>query len=580
MKTVYLYQTDELLFNPGKGMVLYNTHDENTLSARAKKDYKRALAYASCLNIKISWIKLQPEREDSYEWSGIDDILSLAKQLGKRVTLGIGCVVGTGGVQEGIRSLVPNWVYEAGAKYEDIDCANYKLGGSNISRIPVWEDAIYRQKYEKLISAVASRYDGNPLIDCVINFSHGNWGEWHYLDINGLPCSKENLYLERDNKARGLEFYRYFVDLFPRYFKKTPLVLPTNIHDSTDELEPWVKYAVDTYSYGLKREGLITIPNCTQKMWYVSGKGPAFGEWQSAYYHYKTDGRWSDELLDRQIIDGALTHYNLGYYGIGALTYVKEKEHQVRYWANRLGYLFKVVSISLPENGEKYASICIRNDGVSRIYLPNSVYLARVDKEGNILEERKIDVDLREIQPHLQKNFTFLYPFERIEGLCIAMVDDYSGKNIQIQNLKSSKKDYYLLESNGYYRVCFDHVPIHMSQVKNEYYGIEFVDSAWRTVLCRDKYLSCLYADNYQNDYTAEIKLKDGNVLTSFTAYGIGRIVIKDENGNCYRVKITEKPKRYFTGFSKPSGSVKIQIISDASCWAVKFVDFVYKIDN
>ena len=119
-----------------------------------------------------------------------------------------------------------------------------------------------------------------------------------------------------------------------------------------------------------------------------------------------------------------------------------------------------------------------------------------------------------------------------------------------------------------------------MSQVKNEYYGIEFVDSAWRTVLCRDKYLSCLYADNYQNDYTAEIKLKDGNVLTSFTAYGIGRIVIKDENGNCYRVKITEKPKRYFTGFSKPSGSVKIQIISDASCWAVKFVDFVYKIDN
>ena len=29
-----------------------------------------------------------------------------------------------------------------------------------------------------------------------------------------------------------------------------------------------------------------------------------------------------------------------------------------------------------------------------------------------------------------------------------------------------------------------------------------------------------------------------------------------------------------------PEDIVKIQIISDASCWAVKFVDFVYKIDN
>lgn len=575
MKTIHLYQTDEFLLNPAKGMVLYTRYAPQELAEEWQAVYDKTLEYTACFNLKLSWIKLQPNRENEYEWGLIDSVLDLAKKMGKRVMLGFATISSTGGVQEGVRSLVPNWVYEAGAKYIDIDCANYKMGGKNVNRLPVWTDEIYREKYEKLVQAVAERYDGNPLIDCIINFSHGNWGEWHYFDINGLPCDKENLYVDHTGEKKGIDFYRYYVDLFPRYFKKTPLALPTNIFDEEDELEPWVKYAIDTYSYGLKREGLNTIPNCTSKMWYCSGKSAAFGEWQTAYYHYKTDGRWSDKLVDKQIIDGQLTHYNLGYYGVGALAYVKEKESQVRYWANHLGYLFKIESFAYPEAGEKTACICIRNDGVGRIYLPTQVFLAKMNEKGEVLEEVDLGIDLRTLSGGEKMSFEFVYPFQDWQNVYVRVIETYGKRNLLLQNA-DGKNGYYPLCEPKRYRVHFDGRKRTPQVLTNEYPSIAFLGGAWRTAFGLDAYLPTAFVDNYLPDYTVEIELKDGKRLVSFTAYGIGEILLESEFGERFSTKISETPSRYETGFQMPSGKIKVRLTSVASCWGIRFVDFIY----
>ena len=140
MKTVYPKRNHEQLHNPGKGYILYkafNGKAPETFPEYASKFY-RCLETTSCLNIKLSWKVLQPECEDKYDWSYVDEVLSLAERLGKRVMFGFCVLVSTGGPQEGVRSWVPQWVYDAGAKYNDVDCANYTTGVRNVNRIPEW----------------------------------------------------------------------------------------------------------------------------------------------------------------------------------------------------------------------------------------------------------------------------------------------------------------------------------------------------------------------------------------------------------------------------------------------------------
>ena len=574
MKTAYPYQTDELLFGKGKGYVLYNTYDENEDLYGFEKEYEKCLQYCSCLNIKISWKKLQPNKEDEFDWEQIDKVLRLAKKYGKRIMLGFGVLVSTGGVQHGIRSLVPDWVYEAGAKYNDIDCANYKMGGSNINRVPEWTDGIFREKLEKAVKALAERYDGEPSVECVLNFSNGNWGEFHHLDINLRPCVKENLYIDFRGKVLDLDFFRYFVDLFPKYFKKTPLAIPTNTFDQTDELEEWVKYAIDTYGYGLKREGLISIPECTASMWYCEGKGPAFGEWQTAYGHYRADGRWNDRLVDKQIEDGKLTHYNLGYYGVGALLYMREQEPQIRYWANHLGYLYTVTRFDYEENYKGEASITIRNDGVGATYVKHGVFLRLIGENG-IVREWKTDIDLAKISGGEEKAFTVQIPYERRgkeTPVLVALTLD--GEEIPFRNEKTLGG--YRLIGDGRVRAHFDGQGRNNQALPERYMGMQFLGGGWRTRLCSEQYTVSAYIDNYLEECEREIVLPKGKKLDAFSAYGVGSITLETQNGERLQAHLTKQAQRFTTGFSKESGTIKLTIRSVGAAWAVKFSEFIY----
>ena len=576
MKTVYPYQTDELLLGEGKGYVLYNTYDENEDLWGFEKEYEKCLSLCSCLNLKLRWMRLQPNREDEFRWEVIDKVLELAKKYDKRVMLGLGSLVSTGGVQEGIRSLVPDWVYEAGAKYNDIDCANYKMGGKNVHRIPEWTDEIFREKLEKMVKAVAERYDGNPLIECFINFSNGNWGEFHHLDINMRPCIKENLYIDFRGKVLDMEFFRFFVDIFPKYFKKTPLALPTNTFDKEDELEEWVKYAIDKYGYGLKREGLISIPECTASMWYCEGKGPAFGEWQTAYGHYRADGRWNDRLVDKQIEDGKLTHYNLGYYGQGALLYMREQEPQIRYWANHMGYLYTVVKCEYSEAFQGEMNITIRNDGVGATYLTHRVFLYLCDENGERVDGFLTDIDLRTISGGEEKTFTITCPLlgGAKQSLVLCAVSEH-GKEIPFRNEKAGNGGYLLTEDKKT-RVHFDCQSRRNKPLPESYMGMDFLGGAWWTALCPERYIVSAYLDCYLEECEREIVLPKGKKLDSFSAYGVGSVTLETENGEICKVELKKTIEKFCTGFEKESGKIKLTLRSVGAAWAIKFSEFLY----
>ena len=101
------------------------------------------------IRLRSGWNTVQPQ-SDTYNWSTIDQALSLAAQNGKRVGVSIASGIAT-----------PQWVYDNGAtKYRLLD------GSGNSMPIP-WEPAYYDQ-WLTFVRTFGARYDSNPTIAYVI----------------------------------------------------------------------------------------------------------------------------------------------------------------------------------------------------------------------------------------------------------------------------------------------------------------------------------------------------------------------------------------------------------------------------
>lgn len=592
MRTVYPKRSNEVLLNPGKGYVLY-THFDGQVPKEYEifgqeefKEYERLLEegihLSSCFYLKLGWKQLQPDGEDRYNWEPIDRTLALAEKYDKKVVLGFGTILitGSGRAEPGKPfSLVPDWVYEAGAKYVDLAVPNYQLGGTEIDRIPVWEDPIFREKNEKLVAAVAERYDGHPRIAFVVNHNHGNYGEWHHLDINLRPMLKDYRYIDYTGRELNLDFYKYYVDLYPKYFKKSRLIMPINAIDKEDTLEPWAKYAADTYGYGFKKESLISAPDSTWTMDYCAGKGPAFAEWQTAYGQYMAEGRWDDEILDRSFIYGKLTHYNLGYYGAQAWRYIAEKKEQIHYWANHMGYYYSVASCIYKEGG---AEIAIRNDGVTATYLHPEAELAIFQNGKKGKSFSCPEIDLREIGEKEEKTFFVRFPEDCPEGAVVLGIRFFAdGEELLLANEKRAD-GYYLLEDDGEVCVHFDHClrqterPHENYRFGGMYMEIDFGDQRLYTNLRREMYTTCMYARVFRPEYTIQITIPAGKTLKSVSAFGYGNITLTDVSGQQVTFRLTREPKEYRTGFTGESGRVSILMQTPYACWDIQFTGFVY----
>jgi len=97
------------------------------------------------LRLRCCWNVVQPQSR-TYDWSTIDQALSLGNQYGKKI--GVSISAGT---------LTPQWVYDSGAtKYRLVD-------GSGDSMPLPWESA-FQNKWLAFINAFGARYDGNPAL--------------------------------------------------------------------------------------------------------------------------------------------------------------------------------------------------------------------------------------------------------------------------------------------------------------------------------------------------------------------------------------------------------------------------------
>ncbi len=127
---------------------------------------------------------------------------------------------------------------------------------STKSPAPVWNDPVYLEKMQALISALALRYDGNPDIAFIDARNCGNWGEWHSLGCDELSDA---------DKAALIDQWKSF--------KKTTIIVPTN-----GDTEPsfQAQYGTDSYGFGIRRDSSELDLNAAS---YAFDKAPAVSEW-------------------------------------------------------------------------------------------------------------------------------------------------------------------------------------------------------------------------------------------------------------------------------------------------------------
>jgi hypothetical protein len=97
------------------------------------------------IRLRCCWNVVQPQ-SGAYNWSTIDQALSLANQYGKKVGVSISAGI-----------LTPQWVYDSGA-------TKYLLTDGSGDAMPLPWDTAFQNKWLAFINAFGARYDGNPAL--------------------------------------------------------------------------------------------------------------------------------------------------------------------------------------------------------------------------------------------------------------------------------------------------------------------------------------------------------------------------------------------------------------------------------
>ena len=351
--TVTPQATDTPLVNPGKGWVAYGN---------ASGHSKEILDYTSLGYHRYIWSKIEP-KEGEYHWEIIEKDIKSWTDLGKQFAFG---VVGASS-HSGTFWVSPQWVFDAGAKYDTFELINPALptaGTEGKKLVPLFADPVYMEKLKNFINAMARHFDGHPDVAFIDIRSYGNWGEGHMH-----PFRKHNITPEQ---------YKEHLLIHRNAFKKTLLAMPGGNRPFVD-LYPW---AVDQ-GITIRRDGICGNSNGSETA-ICENRLPGIFEFYAGYPLMKELGWW-DGVQDKWkrgfrpadcIETGKATWCDLSRGGKGGMQLLKDDPELVRRLTNRLGYHFVITKASWPETVSATAnkpleiSVQWENRGVASLFFP------------------------------------------------------------------------------------------------------------------------------------------------------------------------------------------------------------------
>lgn len=217
--TIRPERKSEILHNRGCGMSYLQRNQKIPYSQVSEDSWFLMEDLTDKLAIDVPWCLLEPE-EGRYDWghSEWEGCFLSWLDAGYKVHLK---VRGMGTLGTLYNDGVPQWVFDAGAKYIDDPISLYrreKVLLNNIPakaklpiRYPVYWDPVYIEKAERFIHEFGRRYNGHPAVESVSIAHLGRWGEMHIGDRGPMePWLAAGFSVAAFNKAliRFIDIYR------------------------------------------------------------------------------------------------------------------------------------------------------------------------------------------------------------------------------------------------------------------------------------------------------------------------------------------------------------------------------------
>ncbi|MCR5720014.1 MAG: DUF4214 domain-containing protein [Lachnospiraceae bacterium] len=167
----YPNEIDDVLVNPYMGLVPW---------ARSK-NYTQP---HSMVYMPILWKDLEPERGE-FNWEGIESANNISYWKSKGVKINIRFYMDD---PDGKKHMdIPQWLYDGMGENKGTE---YAMPDGNKGFSPNYSDPYLIQEHERVIKALAQRYNDDPSIAFIQIGSIGHWGEYHcwpYLENDGGP---------------------------------------------------------------------------------------------------------------------------------------------------------------------------------------------------------------------------------------------------------------------------------------------------------------------------------------------------------------------------------------------------------
>ena len=404
--------------NPHKGFVQYVWGDDYLSNeywdASLASGKNESWNYCSVVYTGCGWKNIQKGKNE-YDWSFIDKQLESCKKYNK--TLGWRICPIDSGDEEG--DLVPQYVYDEGCK----SVMSYCTDSKKTIRVPDWSDPIYIQACKDFAKEMARKYDGNKYVEFIDIRCFGNWGEWHCFQLE-------------DSEMPSIEIQKEIVDYYLSVFKKTQLVIPSDVRG-------------EMYEYILSKEiakrddGLIQIKGREDelKKCYEAGL-PVIGENCDTYEKMLLcsdaddyNRKWTLERWKNAINVSHMTYYELDRGDCG-VTFFKEQSENVKEMTNKLGYNFTVTSADMEydASGNVKLSVIIKNTGLAPAFFDVKLIADITDSDGvrKFLIGKAKSIKKGSFKDDTSKIFEFtatgvqLYEGEKI---CLGLYEDSAAEN-------------------------------------------------------------------------------------------------------------------------------------------------------
>ena len=342
------------------------------------------------LYLRFDWGDIEG-REGERDWSYIDRIMDEWGAHGYAFSFRL-CTY-EGASAGPCKFATPRWVYDAGAKFRDLD-----------GRLePDYGDPVYLEKLASFMQAYGRKFDGDARVETVDIGTFGTWGEGHTFMGSGLTWPADVI--------------RTHIDLHVRNFHSTHILLNDDMIGSREGAPNGESLALMEYARQLGvgvRDDSICVAGCCRDFghYHTLRTDYLFDHfWRQApvdieFEHYhavlKRPEDWQDGL---PFIDALRrTHATFaGFHGYPR-PWLKQFPHLTRYVANRLGYWYFIEGAQLPEivsGARNLISLVVQNRGYAPAYHRYERRVRLTDAQtGRAFEQAAAEADNRRWMPN------------------------------------------------------------------------------------------------------------------------------------------------------------------------------------